>query len=89
MRKVCVSLAVLWKNGARQTKHGYTIRRTEEGENEYFDLVKGDDPLMLCCDGEECTIMEENDHSVILYNEDSERPFILSREEFGLSTFTG
>ena len=49
-----MSLKELWDHGVHYLSYGGKIVRTEDGDNEYFDLRKDDgiDENILFCDGE-------------------------------------
>ena len=54
------------------TKYSYEIRREENNAdpedvcNDYFDLYKYDSNLRLCCDGEQCKILEQTEEYIRL-----------------------
>ena len=102
---VCVNLDELFKHRSKYQKNGkvvqtvydHVIRKETHGNDCYFDLYKEmNSGLRLCCDGEQCKILEQTDVYVKLIdvenidNEDLEgidTTFMLSTEEFGIATF--
>ena len=73
--KVCVDLGAVyghyWKEAHVDDFHDEVdlyfcddIKRSFQDDTTYYDIKRGD--LLLCCDGEECMILEETDSYVIL-----------------------
>lgn len=95
----CLNLGFLFeqlehdRDGYAETEFGFTLRReaAEDGEF-YYDLLGGETGgLRLCCDGEQCTVLEKTDEWVKLIdvenigNEDLkgyDTSFKLSLKEF-------
>lgn len=64
-----------------KTKYGYYIDHEEDGVNVWNDLRQSCPNTLFACDGETCSILEEYEDSVYVYN-DSRIPFWLSKYEF-------
>lgn len=98
----CLDLGALFDslesdNGNAETAFGYTLRRDAAPDGQfYYDLLGGSTGgLRLCCDGEECAVLERGDGWVKLVDEanigDSDldglnTTFKLSEEEFNIAT---
>lgn len=98
----CLDLGALFdslesENGNAETAFGYTLRRDAAPDGQfYYDLLEGrTGGLRLCCDGEQCAVLERGDGWVKLVDEanvgDSnldglDTTFKLSEAEFNIAT---
>lgn len=78
-----ISIEPLWDEGIRSTHYGYPLDHEVSDGEDYYDL-HGLDWSLVCCDGETCAVVEEDDESVTLLNHDSDMTFKLSRDEFNI-----
>lgn len=99
---VCICLKALFDylyTGKEETVYllGLYIRREPSSDGDfYYDLYKDGSDLRLCCDGEQCKVLERTADYVKLIdvenidNEDLEgidTTFMLSLKAFGIATF--
>ena len=91
--KVGISLTALWDHFAAAfegsgeplcfyTKYGHSLKKIEN----YVDLYGGNSGYTLCCDGEECDVIEVCDDKIMLMGADH-YTFALSKEEAGHAIF--
>ncbi len=66
------------------TAYGYSLVRNEEEET--VDLI-GRNGELLCCDGEECVVVDVADNAIVLRALGTEHSFILSRNEEKVAIF--
>ena len=66
------------------TAYGYSLVRNEEEET--VDLI-GRNGELLCCDGEECVVVDVADNAIVLQALETEYSFILSRNEVKVAIF--
>jgi hypothetical protein len=69
--------------GNGKTEFGYYIEHEEDGMNTWNDLRQACPNTLFACDGETCSIIEEFENSVHIYN-DENIPFWLSKDEFNV-----
>lgn len=97
----CLDLGALFDslesdNGNAETAFGYTLRRDAAPDGQfYYDLLGGSTGgLRLCCDGEECAVLERGDGWVKLVDEANigdtdleglDTTFKLSEAEFNIA----
>ena len=86
-QSVCLSIKELYEN---KEKLDYTKIITEDDKSGigYYDLYNDNNEL-ACMDGEVCTIKEVKPDSIVLINEDGEKPvyFTLSFSEADIAIF--
>lgn len=98
----CLDLGALFDslesdNGNAGTAFGYTLRRDAAPDGQfYYDLLGGSTGgLRLCCDGEECAVLERGDGWVKLIDHENigdpdleglDTTFKLSEAEFNIAT---
>ena len=97
-----VSLVMLWNYlQGKKTRDGAEICVTsadpawdgswsapgnEVPDDTYFDLKKNG--AVLCMDGEECEcVFDSEKNAYVCLNSESDMPFLLTAEEFGICTF--
>ena len=78
---VCISLKTLYESkpnapdvGIVGTDCGHGIKRTLNGDSEYYDLDNGE-TAYACCDGEECKVVSTDGAEVTFRNEQGEQPY--------------
>lgn len=85
--KVCISLKELYENNCDSLRFGGRIIHSKEDEKEFYDLYRDDDSRRLfLCDGEEVTVLEKTNSSIIVETELNCRIWF-TPEEFEIATF--
>ena len=89
--KVCISLKELFNYSGITGKLAYAnIRYEKIGDIEYYDLMSAKTGnKIVCCDGEECTVVKRYNGIVELVNNEngSDTIFYLTDKEFEVATF--
>lgn len=82
----CISLKTLYETGYRNLKFDRSIRHTTEDNQDYFNIVS-QEGITILCDGEEVEILNKDNDSVLVKNQESGCIIRFSLEEFGIATF--
>lgn len=71
--------------GKRETEYGFSIERSKNDDNEYYDL-RGNGTTILICDGETCEVTECEDDciSVVCHEFGTVTPIRFSQEELNI-----
>lgn len=85
--RVCISLKEIYETlGGNLSQGGKIIKRDDDPERVYYDLVK-DDGTFLLCDGEPMKVVTKTENLVYLETEHGNESLILSKYEFEIGTF--
>lgn len=100
-KKIDVSLASLWNHFAATfegpeeplrffTKYGHVLEKLSDGglgnDRDFIDLRSANNGNTICCDGEECEVIQVAEDKVMLMGEDH-YTFVLSKEEADYAIF--
>lgn len=89
MKKVCISLKELYENGHEHLANGGYIVKSSGGGKDFYDLYSDgyDSGILICCDGEECNVVEQVVSIVILENVNTGKRIWLQTTEYDLAVF--
>lgn len=83
----CISLMELYKKNGPELHYGGYIDFYRDGKSEYYDLRTKPYSDIICCDGEECEVIFNDDEAVLLSNLTKGNKFYLTKDEYNIAAF--
>lgn len=91
IHKKCISLKELYEENGAELHYGGYIDFYSDEECEYYDLrttsPDSSRSEILCCDGEECMVIFNDDDAILLSSITTGNKFYLTKEEYDIAVF--